>query len=124
MEAEALNRTSSGATSAVASDANTSGGQWVSLGSNGIGDYVQFTTASIPAGAYDLKLAYKGYNSRGTLQVTVDGIAVGDEHQYSAASTYPTATIGPVAFPHDRHAHRATSSDYTLSADLLAFVPR
>ncbi|MGH7955634.1 MAG: hypothetical protein ACREH8_01315 [Opitutaceae bacterium] len=60
-EAESLSRTASGATTGVVSDVNASGGQWVVLNGDGVGDYVQFTTVSIPAGACDLKLAYKGY---------------------------------------------------------------
>lgn len=133
IEAESLSRTSAGASSAVASDANASGGSWVSLSSDGAGDYVQFTTGTIPAGAYDLGLVYKGYSSRGTLQVSVDGVDVGDElDQYDAATTYRATHLGSVAFD-TAGTHtirltvtgkRGTSSSYTLSADAFILTPQ
>lgn len=132
-EAETLSRTSGGASSAVASDATASGGAWVSLSSDGAGDYVEFTTGNIPSGAYGLSLAYKGYPSRGRIQVSVDGILVGDVlDQYAGSTTFETVQLGSVAFPTaGMHTIRLTvtgksgsSSGYTVSADAFVLTPQ
>lgn len=132
MEAESLSVTASGATTQVVSDAGTSNGQWVSLGSTATGHSMQFTTASIAAGTYQLKLRYKGYTNRGKANVTVDGTQVGSTvDQYSAATSYPTVTLGNVTFATTgTHAIRLTvngrnaaSSSYALAADSFIFAP-
>lgn len=132
-EAESLSRTSGGASTAVVSDASASGGSWVSLSSDSVGDYVEFTTGSIGAGAYDLNLLYKGYPTRGTLQASVDGVDVGDElDQYEASTMYLTANLGSVTFDSaGMHTIRLTvtgqngsSSGYTLSADTFVLTPQ
>ncbi|HVU33657.1 MAG TPA: chitobiase/beta-hexosaminidase C-terminal domain-containing protein [Opitutaceae bacterium] len=132
LEAENLTVTSSGATTQVVSDANTSGGKWVSLGSTATGQYMEFTTSSLAAGTYQLKLKYKGYTNRGKCGVTVDGTSVGGTvDQYSSASTYPTVVLGNVTFASTgTHTVRLTvngknssSSSYALSADAFIFAP-
>jgi hypothetical protein len=132
LEAENLGVTSSGATTQVVSDVNTSNGQWVSLGSTATGQYMQFTTTSLGAGTYRLKLRYKGYTNRGKAAVTVDGTQIGSSvDQYSSASTYPTVVLGDVTFATTgTHTIRltvngknASSSGYALSADAFIFAP-
>jgi hypothetical protein len=131
MEAESLTRTSSGATTTLQTDANTSGGQWISLDATGTGQYVEFTTTSLPAGTYSVQMAYKTNNNRGILSLKVDGTQVGTTlDQYASPSTYPTKTFGTVTFA-STGAHlvrltvtgkNAASSSYTLSADKFTFV--
>ncbi len=132
MEAESLAFTASGATTAIVADAATSGGNWVQLNADGVGDSVTFTTTSLAAGTYQVRLKYKAYTSRGQLSLKIDGNFLGNTlDQYSATATYPEATLGTVAFASaGTHSvelavtgKNAASSGYNLSADLFTFVP-
>ncbi len=125
-EAESLSYTGSGATTSVQTDTNSSGGKWVELAGNSVGDSITFTLPSIPAGTYQLKMEWKGNNTRGILQLAVDGTNLGSTlDQYSSGQTYPTTTFGNVTFSTTgTHAVRLTvtgknskSSSYQLSAD-------
>ncbi len=132
MEAENLSRTTSGATASVITDASSSNGQWVSLASTASGQYMQFTTTTIAAGTYQLKLDYKGYTARGKCDITIDGVQVGSTlDQYDSATTYHHLAIGNVTFATTTtHTIRLTvngknssSSSYALAADLFTFAP-
>jgi Chitobiase/beta-hexosaminidase C-terminal domain/Right handed beta helix region len=134
LEAENLPRTSFGATtSLVTGDASASNSQLIVLNGDGVGDYVEFSTPSIAAGSYDLSLAYKGFSNRGIVQVSIDGADVGGTvDEYSAASSYPAAKVGPVAFA-TTGAHtirltvtgkNASATGYLLTADLFTFTPQ
>lgn len=133
LEAENLTSTSSGPAIVVLTDANASGGKYVKLDSTAAGQYIQFTTTSIPAATYQLQLRYKSDPTRGQHKVTVDGAQVGGTiDQYTAGNTYPTATIGPVMFTSaGTHTIRLTvtgknsaASSYTLSADSFILTPQ
>ena len=130
-EAESLSYTGSGATTSVQTDTNSSGGKWVELAGNSVGDSITFTVPNVPAGTYQLKMEWKGNNSRGILQLAVDGANVGSTlDQYASGQTYPTTTFGNVTFSTTgSHAVRLTvtgknskSSSYQLSADKFTFV--
>ena len=130
-EAESLSYTPSGATASVQTDANSSGGKWVELAGNSVGDYINYTLPSIPAGTYQLKMEWKGNNSRGILQLSVDGANLGATlDQYASGQTYPTTTFGNVTFGSaGTHTVRLTvtgknsaSSSYQLSADKFTFT--
>jgi hypothetical protein len=131
MEAESLTRTSSGATTTLQTDTNTSGGQWISLDSTATGQFVEFTTTSIPAGTYSLQMSYKTNNNRGILSLKVDGTQIGPTlDQFGSPSTYPTNTFGNVTFASaGTHVIRltvtgknASSTSFVLSADKFTFV--
>jgi hypothetical protein len=131
-EAESLARTSAGATTTVQNDANTSGGHWISLDANSVGDSVDFTLPSVPAGTYSVQMKYKTNNNRGILSLAIDGTTLsGTVDQYAATSTYPTHTFGTVTFNSaGNHTVRLTatgkntaSSNFTLSADAFDLVP-
>lgn len=132
MEAESLSRTSSGSTTSLQSDANSSGGTWVQLDStDNAGDYVEYTTTTVAAGTYSVQMMWKGNTSRGKLTLKVDGTQVGGTlDQYSSAQTYPTTTFGTVTFASSgTHKIRLTvagkntsSTNYYLSADKFTFV--
>jgi hypothetical protein len=131
LEAESLTRTSTGASTALQSDANSSGGTWVALNADGTGDYVEYTTTSIAAGTYQVKMMWKGNTGRGTLSLKVDGTQVGGTlDQYSSAQSYPTTTFGNVTFASTgTHKIRLTvtgkngsSSAYQLSADKFTLI--
>ncbi len=125
-EAESLSYAGSGATTSVQTDKNSSGGKWVELAGNSIGDNITFTVPSIPAGTYQLKMEWKGNNTRGILQLAVDGANLGPTlDQYASGQTYPTTTFGNVTFSSaGNHTVKLTvtgknskSSSYQLSAD-------
>jgi hypothetical protein len=98
-EAESLHYTGTGATTSVQTDTKSSGGKWVELASNSVGDHIDFTVPNVPAGAYQLKMEWKGNNNRGILQLAVDGANLGPTlDQYSSGQTYPTTTFGNVTF--------------------------
>jgi hypothetical protein len=132
-EAETAPVTQSGTGTTLQNDANTSGGQWISLDAEAnAADWYQFTTPSVPAGTYTLALRYKTNNNRGRLTTSVDGVALaGTVDQYATPSTYPTATLGTVTFAlTGTHTIRLTvagkaaaSSSYVLSADRFILTP-
>jgi hypothetical protein len=131
-EAEDLPRTSTGAATALQTDVNTSGGEWMALSADGTGDYVEYTLPSVPAGTYTLKMRYKGHPNRGTLQARVDGTNIGSPlDQYATTSTYPEHTFGNVTFASaGTHVVRLTvtgrnaaAGAFTLSSDNFTLVP-
>jgi hypothetical protein len=139
-EAETSGHTTSGPTSTIQTDANSSGGKWVSLDANAVGQYIEYNIGTagggagpiLPAGTYQLQMKWKGNNGRGILQLAVDGTNLGPTlDQYASGQTYPTTTFGTVTFPtDDNHIIRLTvtgknsaSSGYVLSADKFTFNP-
>jgi alpha-galactosidase len=130
-EAESLTYTPSGATASVQTDVNSSGGKWVQLSATATGQYINYSLPSVAAGTYQVQMEYKGNNTRGTLQLSVDGTNLGSTlDQYSAAQTYPTTTFGNVTFGSTgTHTIRltvtgknASSTGYGLSADKFVLV--
>lgn len=130
-EAESLSFTTSGVSGTIDTDASASGGARVTLNATGTGSWLQFTLPNVPAGTYQLKLAYKTNNNRGQCSFQLDGSAVGGTlDQYASSATYPTATIATVTFAADgSHTFRmtvtgknASSSSYTLSADKITLA--
>lgn len=130
-EAENLTYTPSGATASVQTDTNSSGGKWVELAGNSTGDSISYAIPSVAAGTYQLQMKWKGNNSRGILQLAVDGTNLGSKlDQYSSGQTYPTTTFGNVTFSSTgTHTVKLTvtgknssSSNYQLSADKFVFV--
>lgn len=132
MEAESLPVTTNGPTTTVTSDSNASGGAWIALNATAVGNYMQFTTPSLPAGSYMVQLAYKTNTTRGIAILAVDGGQVGDPlDQYSATVSYPTVTFGAVTFG-SAGAHtvrlavtgkNASSTAYNIIADRFIFTP-
>jgi hypothetical protein len=130
-EAENVAVTNSGTGNSVQTDANASGGKWVSLDAENTGSWIEFTTPSIPAGTYQLQMSYKTNNNRGILALRVDGTQIGSTlDQYATTSTYPTKSFGAVTFgSNGTHkirlavtAKNSASSGYILSADKFTFV--
>jgi hypothetical protein len=131
-QAESLSPAGTGATVSTPADANASGGYWVALNADVVGDYVTMNTPAIVAGTYQLKFAYKGYTARGQCTVSVDGVQIGGTvEEYSATTVYPTVTLGNVTFATaTTHTIRlsvtgknAASTAYTLAADAFTFTP-
>jgi hypothetical protein len=76
-EAENLTRTQSGATTQVDVETGFSNGQAVKLNGDSLGDYVEFTLPNVTAGTYNIKVMYKTFNSRGIVQLSIDGTNLG-----------------------------------------------
>jgi hypothetical protein len=132
MEAENLAVTSSGATTTRKTETAANGGMWVQLDSTAVPNSMTFTTASLPAGPYQVFLKYKAFKSHGQCSVQLDGTTlVPLVDQYSASAKYSSLNLGTVSFGADGpHAitltvvgKNAASTAYTLSADLFTFKP-
>jgi hypothetical protein len=133
-EAESLSYVGTGGITQIFNDANTSGGQWIELTADGVGDYVEYTLPNVPAGTYQVKMRYKGLHNRGTLNLRVDGVQVGTTlDEYSAAATYPERTFGVVTLTGGTSnriirltvtGKNAASSNFVLSADLFTLTPQ
>ena len=131
-EAESLSRTVIGASggAVVNAEASASNGNWVQLNASAAGQAVEFTTGSVAAGTYDLQLTYKTGASRGQLNLTVDGVLIGNLDQYAASSSFLTATLGSITFNSSgTHLVRLTvtgknavSTNFLLSADRFIFL--
>lgn len=133
-EAEALAWTANGASATVSStDTNASGGEFITLDSDTIGDYLEFTLTNVPAGEYRLKFSFKSGPDRGQVAVTVDGQPAGspvDEYWY--ATSYPLIDLGSIDLDSSgNHTVRLTvagkhaaSAGYIICADRFLLVPR
>lgn len=131
-EAENLTVAASGATTAPQTDASTSGGIWIALLADGVGDYVEYTLPDVPAGVYQLNLAYKAHPNRGILNLSVNGTTHGSLlDQYANPPVYPEASYGPIGFATTGDqtlrltvvGKNAAAGAYTLSADKFTLVP-
>ncbi|HXF09477.1 MAG TPA: carbohydrate-binding domain-containing protein, partial [Desulfuromonadaceae bacterium] len=130
-EAENLAVSNSGVGTSVQADANSSNGEWISLNAVNTGSWMEFTTGTVQAGTYSVKMMWKGNNNRGVTDFFVDGNQVGGTlDQYSSTQTYPTTTFGTVTFgssgTHKIRMHvtgkNASSTGYVLSADKFTFT--
>ncbi|MBC7366355.1 MAG: hypothetical protein H7343_06000 [Undibacterium sp.] len=84
-EAETLDRTTSGQAVSVDAEAGASSGTMLYLNSTATGHYIGFTTPSLPAGTYSVRLGYKSNTGRATHSLTIDGAQVGTTlDQYAA----------------------------------------
>ncbi len=130
-EAESITNTPTGATSSVQTDVNSSGGKWILLSATATGQSISYAIPSVTAGTYQVQMEWKGNNTRGTLQLSVDGANLGSTlDQYSAAQSYPTTTFGTVTFGSaGTHTVKltvtgknASSTGFGLSADKFTFL--
>jgi rhamnogalacturonyl hydrolase YesR len=133
-EAESLARTTNGATATVSAlDANASGGYFVTLNGDGVGDYIEFTLTNVSAGAYRLKLVFPSGSNRGQLGLKLDSNPLGGTlDEYWATKVYLLWDFGPVTFMSTGdHTVRLTatgknvaSSSYTITADKFMLMPQ
>ena len=98
-----------------------------------VGDNVTFTVNVATAGAYDIKLSYKKYNTRGISQLAINGTNVGATlDQYAATDSYATNDYGAFTFPTAGNysfkftvtGKNASSSSYSVSFDDLTLTPQ
>jgi Malectin domain/Chitobiase/beta-hexosaminidase C-terminal domain/Fn3 associated/DUF5010 C-terminal domain/PQQ enzyme repeat len=130
LQATNLTTTGSGQVITPATDAAAPGGTWVKIASTAVGQWIQFTTPSIPAGTYSLSFICRTAPTRAQHNVTIDGTQVGATvDQYAAISGYPTMAIGSVTFATaGTHTIRLTatgknaaSTDFQISACQFIF---
>jgi hypothetical protein len=132
-EAESLAFVPNGGSASLQTDVKSSGGKWVQLAADGLGDFIEYPLPSVPAGTYQLQMQWKGNNNRGTLALSLDDHPLGGTlDQYSASQTYPITTFGSVTFASGgAHIvrltvtdHSSSSSGFNLSADRFILVPQ
>lgn len=128
-EAENLARTQGGATTQIDTETGFSNGQAVKLNGDGVGDYVEFTVPNLAAGTYNIKLTYKTFNSRGIVQLSIDGTNLGVPlNQYAVNPAYGAeasfgvftfGTTGNKLFRFTVTGKSSGSSSYTASFDKI-----
>jgi uncharacterized repeat protein (TIGR03806 family) len=135
-EAEALTNpapTTSGQAVTNNVDSVASGGTWIGLAGTATAQWIEFTLPGVPAGSYDVKLAYKKNNNRAIVKLTVDGVQVGATlDQFASSGGYLTTTFGAVTFnTTGDHKIRltttgknASSGGFTVSADKFTLAVR
>jgi glucose/arabinose dehydrogenase len=130
-EAETSSPVPTGATIRVENDSLASGGQWISLLADGVGDYIEYSLPSVPAGTYSVTMRYKIHPNRGILQMSIGGSNVGSPlDQYSATPQYVESTFGTATLSGGTAVIRLTVTGknaaaglYTLSADSFTLTP-
>ncbi|MCA9241091.1 MAG: glycoside hydrolase family 3 C-terminal domain-containing protein [Planctomycetales bacterium] len=85
-------------------------GRSVKLDANSPGGFIDFPLAVEVAGEYELTLGYKGLDSRGTFQPSIDGQPLGDPlDMYAREQTYGLqARLGKLTLPAGQHRLRFT----------------
>src|SRR5581483_1342867 len=76
-EGENLARTPSGCSPSIYVDSRFNNGESLGTNSTGVGQYVDLTLPSVPAGTYDVKITFRGKADHGQYQGSIDGINVG-----------------------------------------------
>lgn len=93
----------------VAEDPNAHGGQRVDLAAGGAGDHLEVTLDVPDAGAYDVHLRMPTQPDRGTVQVSIDGVDLGDVVDAATERRgYPEITIPDVSLSAGQHVVRLT----------------
>ncbi len=131
-EAENLSRTlSSGITSDVWND-GASGGGWVKVNSNSVGDYVDFTVNVPAAGNYKVVTGYRSAPTRGIAQLSIGGTNHGSPiDMYQSSATFKEATtgnlyfgiVGNKTFRYRITGKNSNSSGYDMGIDYIKLVP-
>ena len=75
-EAESLTFTSSGPT-AIDTEVGAGNGRLVKLNATADGGHLEFTLPNIAAGTYAVTVSYKGLRTRGLVQASLGGVALG-----------------------------------------------
>ena len=97
-EAEAI--VSGTATDAVSifNENAASQGAGEKLASNAVNDYISYVLPAVPAGTYTVMVRVKTYGTRGTFQLSIDGVNQGAVQDEYGGSTYPDLNLGTKTF--------------------------
>jgi Legume lectin domain/Chitobiase/beta-hexosaminidase C-terminal domain len=106
-------------------------GNGTTLDSTKVGDNVAITLNVPVAGTYDVKYAAKIHNSRGSAQLTVNGVNLGaPTDQYAAADSWQEFDLGNVSLTAGNQVFKfavtgkdAASTGYSLSWDYIKLTP-
>lgn len=121
----------SGATHAIVTDANLSGGAGTQLSATGIGQYVTYTVPVSSGGTYQMKVGVKTGPKKGIFQLSIDGVDQGKaQDEYSAGVGYAVRDLGTVtvlsggnkAFKFVVSGKNANSSGYGLTFDYIQLI--
>ena len=107
-------------------------GNGTTLDSTKVGDNVAITLNVPVAGNYDVKYAAKIHNSRGSSQLTVNGVSLGaPEDQYAAVDAWKEFDLGSIALGAGNQVFKftvtgkdAASTGYSLSWDYIKLTPQ
>ena len=132
-EAESLAYVTNGATAAILSDTNASGGNYVLFNGTGAGNSITFYLNTVPGGVYHLKLAFRASAGCGTLTPAVAGHQLGGTlDEYWSVGDYPLWDFGPLTIGKTGDyavtltvtGKNAASSSDTIFADKFVLVPQ
>ncbi len=123
---------SSGPTYRIFSWTGFTDGSGTTLDATFAGQFVTITLNVPQAGAYDVKYATKAHNTRGIVQLTVNGAKVGPaEDQYSAADVWKEFDLGNVtlaagnqSFVFTTTGENSASSGFTQAYDYIKLTPQ
>ncbi|WP_339234152.1 DNRLRE domain-containing protein [Paenibacillus sp. FSL R5-0517] len=132
-EAETTPFSTSGITINNVSANDASGGQYAQTStSTNIGDWVQYTVQVPTAGTYNFNVGYKTHKkSRGTVQLTVDGVNQGAQiNQLAATEGFTSVDLGEVTLSAGEHTFRFTvtgknvsNNSYAVTIDYIDLIP-
>lgn len=131
-EAESLSKWSNGASYTKINDASASGGAWIRLAADGVGDFITYTINHTGGQTnYNVYLRYQAGPNRGQCQLYEGGVAKGGVFdQYSANLEYKESLVasnvtlwdGARNFKFEVTGKNANSSGYELSQDYIRLV--
>jgi len=130
-DAQSLSYITSGAVAVLQNDSTYPSGHWLALEATATNQWIEYTIPDIPAGTYDIQMAWKGNNDRGIITFALDGTVLGNPlDQYSSGETYPTTDYGIVTFTNSGNhtilltavGKNPSSSSYWISAAQFFFI--
>lgn len=132
-EAESLTRTTNGATATIVTNAGAGGGKYISFNSVAAGNSITMDLTNVPAGNYDLKLAFRAGAGNGTFTLAVAGQPLGGVlDEYWPVGDYPVWNLGQLTvttngdypFTLTVTNRNAAASSFVITADKIILVPR
>jgi len=129
-QAESLSTTlSSGVTKQTWND-GASGGGWVKVLSQAVGDYVEFTANVPSSGQYQVITGYRSGSTRGTAQLSINGTNHGSPiDMYASSATFKEQAVtvnfgssGNKQFRYRVTGKNSSSSNYELGIDYIKLV--
>ena len=117
----------------VAAETTYSGGQGTILEANALGDFVTYTVNVPQARTYDVRVRMKKWLNRGTLQLSVDGVARGSAIEgWSPSIVLTEVDVGAVSFSTSGNkafrlavtGKNAGSSGFWAALDYIRLIPQ
>jgi polygalacturonase len=130
-QAEYLSYITNGAVAVLQNDTTFPSGHWLALEATAANQWIKYTIPGIPAGTYDIQMAWKGNTERGIITFALDGTVLGNPlDQYSSTQTYPTTDYGIVTFTNDGNhtilltdvGKNASATGYWISTYQFLFI--